>query len=305
MRHCQPGISVQASQIGKVVAVEVSEGMEKPYSCGDGYFRRLNGTTQKMSPKELGFMFRENDPVLLKLSDAEVKQLHKGNRTMLSYRLAWSRYYLKCYGLVDNSSRGIWALTVKGKRTPNVEKGEIVRFVHKMNKQRGAAGKEAVESEAAEPVWKDQLLEHLRKLSPRAFEELCQRVLRESGFIKVEVTGRSGDGGIDGRGIMRMGGLLSFHIIFQCKRYAGSVSSKLMRDFRGAMVGRADKGLLITTGTFTRDAVREATRDGAPPIDLIDGEQLADKMKELRLGVSVKTRTEEVVEVSPAWFKSF
>ena len=63
-----------------------------------------------------------------------------------------------------------------------------------------------------------------------------------------------------------------------------------VRDFRGAMVGRADKGLLITTGTFSKEAVREATRDGAPAIDLIDGDQLVDKLQDLALGV----RTEKV-----------
>lgn len=242
---------------------------------------------------------------LLKLSDADVKQLHNGNRTLLSYRLAWARYYLKLSGLVENSARGVWALTSLGKQTKHVDKREIVRIAHKLEKKHGPGKKEAAESEPGEPAWKDELLAHMRKLSPKAFEQLCQRLLRESGFVKVEVTGRAGDGGIDGRGIMRMGGLLSFHIIFQCKRYAGSVSAKLMRDFRGAMVGRADKGLLITTGSFTRDAVREATRDGAPPIDLIDGEELAEKMKELRLGVRVTARTEEVVEITPAWFKTF
>lgn len=242
---------------------------------------------------------------LLKLSDADVKQLHSGSRTMLSYRLAWARYYLKRYGLLENSARGVWSLTSDGKQASKIDKAEVVKFVHKLDKKRGAKKTQDAESEPEEPAWKDEVLGHLRKLSPQAFEQLCQRLLRESGFTKVEVTGRSGDGGIDGRGIMRMGGLLSFHIIFQCKRYSGSVSSKLIRDFRGAMVGRADKGLVITTGSFTRDAMREATRDGAPPIDLVDGEELAEKLKELRLGVRVTTRTEELVEVTPAWFKSF
>ena len=131
--------------------------------------------------------------------------------------------------------------------------------------------------------WRDELLDALLKMDPSAFERLVQRLLRESGFIQVEVTGQSGDGGIDGKGIMRLGGLLSFHVIFQCKRYKGSVTVSQVRDFRGAMVGRADKGLLITTGNFTKDAVREATRDGAPAIDLIDGDLLIDKLKELEL----------------------
>ena len=146
------------------------------------------------------------------------------------------------------------------------------------------------------------MLEKIRRIPPGAFERLCQRVLRESGFIHVEVTGRVGDGGIDGKGVVRVGGLLSFHVIFQCKRYQGSVSASEVRDFRGAMVGRADKGLFMTTGTFTKDSRFEAQRDGAPPIDLIDGETLVAKLKELRLGVRVTTKVIEQVEVDNTFF---
>ena len=142
----------------------------------------------------------------------------------------------------------------------------------------------------------------LISLQPAAFERLIQRLLRESGFTQVEVTGKSGDGGIDGKGIVRVSGLLSFHVMFQCKKYEGTVSSNQIRDFRGAMQGRADKGLFVTTGAFTRDAIKEATRDGAPPIDLIDGEQLADKLKELTLGV--RTKVFESIEIDEQWFKA-
>ena len=139
-------------------------------------------------------------------------------------------------------------------------------------------------------------------MSPDAFERLAQRILRESGFIQVEVTGKTGDGGIDGKGIMRLSGLLSFHVYFQCKRYKGSVSSSQIRDFRGAMTGRADKGLFITTGTFTKGALTEATRDGAPPLDLIDGEQLVDLLKNLSLGVKTEKVQKEEVTVDQDWF---
>jgi restriction system protein len=139
-------------------------------------------------------------------------------------------------------------------------------------------------------------------LEPSAFERLAQRLLRESGFVKVEVTGKSGDGGIDGTGVLRMN-LISFQVLFQCKRYSGSVGAGAVRDFRGAMQGRADKGLIITTGTFTPDARSEATRDGAPAIDLIDGESLCVLLKDLRLGVDVREiRTEEVI-IKPEFFE--
>lgn len=101
---------------------------------------------------------------------------------------------------------------------------------------------------------------------------------------------------------MKVGGLLSFHVFFQCKRYQDSVSSDAIRDFRGAFIGRADKGLFVTSGTFTRDAAREATRDGGTPIDLMDGDQLADKLKELHLGI--KTEMVDRVEVDADWFRN-
>ena len=134
----------------------------------------------------------------------------------------------------------------------------------------------------------------MQTIDPTAFERLSQRLLRESGFTRVEVSGKSGDGGIDGVGVLRVQ-LISFQVLFQCKRWKGSVGSEVIRNFRGAMQGRADKGLIITTGRFTAEARKEATRDGAPAIDLIDGEAVCGLMKELGLGVRVReVRTEEV-----------
>jgi len=239
------------------------------------------------------------------LSDEQLDQLHnpeRGSQTEFEYRLAWTRTYLKKYSLLENSARGVWALTPKGRQVGRVDPIEVKRFVRDQSIKLTTEEDELVDDEAGELTWREELAEILIKMDPAAFERLTQRILRESGFIQVEVTGRSGDGGIDGKGIMRLGGLLSFHVIFQCKRYQGSVSSGHVRDFRGAMVGRADKGLLITTGNFTKEAVREATRDGAPAIDLIDGDLLIDKLKELGLGVETKKVEVEQVGVDADWF---
>ena len=103
------------------------------------------------------------------------------------------------------------------------------------------------------------------------------------------VTGRAGDGGIDGVGILQINPLVSFKVLFQCKRYSGPVTPSQLRDFRGAMMGRADKGIILTTGSFTGDAKREAVREGVPPIDLVDGEKLVKMMEDLELGL-VPTR---------------
>ncbi|MFQ5400140.1 MAG: restriction endonuclease [Anaerolineae bacterium] len=245
---------------------------------------------------------------ILGLSDEQLELLHdpeKGSQTEVEYRLAWTRTYLKKYGVLENSSRGVWALTPQGRELESVNPTAVKRIVRGQSKRKTTAlGTNDLEHAEDEMAWRDQLLNTMMKMDPAAFERLAQRLLRESGFIQVEVTGRSGDGGIDGKGIMRIGGLLSFHVIFQCKRYRGAVTVSQVRDFRGAMVGRADKGLLITTGTFTKDAIREATRDGAPAIDLIDGDLLIVILKELGLGVHTQKIEIEQVTIDEEWFMS-
>ncbi len=243
---------------------------------------------------------------ILNLSDDVLEILHGStSQSEVKYRLSWSRTYLKKYGLVENSDRGVWSLTSTSVDVKKLDRKEIVRAVRESEKSKSVQT-DTLE-ETVEPIeiieelaWHQQLHKLLLSLDPSAFERLAQRLLRESGFVQVQVTGKSGDGGIDGVGIARINGFLSFHVLFQCKRYQGSVSSSHIRDFRGAMQGRTDKGLFITTGTFTRDAIKEATRDGAPPIDLIDGEQLVQRLKELGLGVKIEMV--ESIEVDVNWF---
>jgi len=241
---------------------------------------------------------------IINLSDEDINQPHgKSGGTEFGYRMAWSRTYLKQYGVLDNSSRGIWSLTEKGLMADSVDEKEVVNYVRSLRRKETTLDEEVDEGNLpgeSRVLWQEELLEQILSMSPDAFEKLCQRILRESGFIQVEVTGRSGDGGIDGRGIFRMAGLVSFRVLFQAKRYKGSISAKHVRDFRGAITGRADKGIFVTTGSFTRDAKKEATRDGAPIIDLIDGGQLVELMKNLGLGVRIST--EEVIEVDVDWF---
>lgn len=211
-------------------------------------------------------------------------------RTALEYHLAWARTMLKGNGYIENSTRGIWSL--KNISVQSIREIEFSNFPIS-----------EIEKENIEENWKSKLLNIIiENVTASGFERLVQRFLREKGFSQVEVTGRTGDGGIDGIGIAKINGILSFHIVFQCKKYQGPVSASQVRDFRGAMVGRTDKGLMITTGYFTRDAIKEATRDGAPTIDLIDGEKFAEKMKELGLGVTVEYI--EKVSVNEDWYKS-
>jgi len=226
-----------------------------------------------------------------------------GRQTKLSYNLWWAKTYLGKVGALERTARGVWAITPKGKKMTEEEVRLVPAEVRKMDKARRDKTKtKKKQPEVESDGWRDELIDTMHSLTPDGFERLCQRILREKGFVRVEVTGRSGDGGIDGFGVLRIN-LLSFQVYFQCKKWKGSVRAKDLRDFRGAMVGRTDKGLFITTGTFTADARKEAARDGAPAIDLIEGEQLCEILKDLKLGVS--TELVEQVSVHREWFDQF
>jgi len=247
---------------------------------------------------------------VLNLSDEEINDIHKESRTKLSYRLAWARTYLKNAGLLENSKRGVWVLTQKGDQIGKVDKEKIKRITREKLDEKEKTESKSTESgtiddpdsETDEFTWQDELLNIIKNIDPTSFEKLCQRMLRELGFKNVEVTRKTNDGGIDGRGILRLGGVMSFHIMFQAKRYSNTVSSSVVRDFRGAMMGRGDKGLIITTGTFSREAKKEAARDGATPIDLIDGYDLVEKLKELELGLEVEMV--EKITINEEWYNN-
>ncbi|WP_366523754.1 restriction endonuclease [uncultured Roseobacter sp.] len=251
------------------------------------------------------------------------------NRLKVNYYLAWARTYLKRGQALENSARGVWSLTETGGMITRRDQTEAIR--DRINEEERARAKHkrqlASEKKKArelkklpkqaeqldlliqsadtgpegEDDWKSVLLTIIRDMKPDAFERLSQRLLREAGFTKVEVRGKTGDGGLDGVGVLRVN-LVSFQVYFQCKKWKGSVGSKEIRDFRGALQGRADKGLFITTGRFTSSANEEATRDGAIAIDLIDGDRLCDLLKENRLGVT--TEMIEQVHIDGKWFLS-
>ena len=244
----------------------------------------------------------------MSLPDEILDVLHNdGPATEVFYRARWARTYLKMIGAVDNTARGVWTITDRGRDIRSEDQvRELVRNAladRQKNKKTSDVATPDPESidEDDEQDWEGPLLEILQSIAPAAFERLCQLILRESGFARVEVTGRSGDGGIDGAGVLRVN-LISFHVRFQCKRYVGSVGAPDIRDFRGAMVGRADKGLFITTGTFTEKAQREAVRDGAPAIDLIDGSDLCVLLKKLELRGSFGVTTK--ITPKPEFFEA-
>ena len=244
-------------------------------------------------------------------SEEQMDILHKGSsQSEIDYRLAWARTHLKGIGAVANSSRGVWALTELGRTITEDEMELLYRERLKLQQSAGKPNRPAPTDDGdAEPGddpdrWRDDLLQRLLEIPPDGFERLVQRLLREAGFRNVEVLGKSGDGGIDGVGVYRLS-LVSFPTYFQCKRFRGSVPSGAVRDFRGAMSGRGEKGLLVTTGSFTSSARKEATRDGAPPVDLVSGYELCDLLKEYGLGVKVTERVIEEIEIDPGFFDQF
>jgi restriction system protein len=243
----------------------------------------------------------------LNLSEEEIEDIHRGNITKLHYRSAWARNYLKNYGLIENSERGIWALNSDGLKTPEVNSNDVKKKVKDSQKKDRTSKIKNNQNDEDEVEnnfdWKEELLNTIKDMPPASFERLCQRFLRELGFQNVIVTGQPNDGGIDGKGLLKLGGVLSFHVVFQAKRYKEVVSPSVIRDFRGSMSANVDKGLVITTGRFTREAQKEAHRDGALPIDLIDGEELVEKLKELKIGVKIEMV--EKVSLVKSWFEDF
>lgn len=248
----------------------------------------------------------ENEVVkILHLNNSDVNEIHKGNRTKLDYNLAWARTYLKRFGIIKQSERSVWYLTPKGLDTTKLNLTEVKRFFKKHDKDNSDVLSinsidNVSELSNIEKTWENKLISVLKNMDPFAFERLSQRLLKEAGFENVEVTKKSGDGGIDGKGTLKIGGLVSFNVYFQSKRYKDTVSSSVVRDFRGSIMGRADKGIIITTGVFSNEAKNEARRDGALMIDLIDGIELAHKLKEYNLGVKII----EQVEIIDDWFKN-
>jgi restriction system protein len=238
----------------------------------------------------------------VKLDAAYLDTVNKTGESRFGNDVDWARFYLVRAGYLDASKRGVWSLTDLG-RTAKIDAAkaaEIIRVVA------GVAGDVGLKSEQSvnpvdPPNFIEQTLQLIRALPSSGFESLCQRLLRESGFEEVNVTGRSGDGGIDGEGLLKINAFVSFRVLFQCKRYKDSVGPSTIRDFRGAMAGRAEKGIILTTGYFTSQAESEASRDGAQPIQLVDGEGLVQLLGDLELGLKpVKT-----YEIDERFFDQF
>ena len=258
----------------------------------------------------------ERVSVDLNLSDEVLDEPHLGslNQSEVEYQLAWARTYLKNYGIIVNSARSVWSITSEYASELTVSAKEIVAFTVQKNakkremaksndKSDGKTDKPEDDSDSNDDVefpdevkpWRQQLANVLQNMDPYGFERLSQRLLRECGFTQVSVTKKSGDGGIDGTGKLKINGIVSFNVAFQCKRYKGLVSSGDIRDFRGSLTTDIEKGIFITTGSFSKTAKDEATTPGKKQIDLIDGEEFISKLAEYSIGVK-EVKTYEIDE---------
>ncbi len=253
----------------------------------------------------------------LAISEEEQSEQLASGSSRFDNQVAWARFYLTRAGFLDASQRGVWSLTEKGRSVslPDAAAVQLFKEIHKVfaeewkAKQKEDTSVQETDESApemtaisADPVpHRALLLSLLKELPAAGFERLCQRLLRESGFQHVTVTGRSGDGGLDGNGVLEVNPFVSFRVLFQCKRYSGAVVPAQVRDFRGAMAGRADKGIILTTGTFTAEARREAVRDGVPPIELVDGEKLLEMFEKLELGLKPRP----TFDIDFQFFESF
>lgn len=238
----------------------------------------------------------------LNLSDDVLNEIHKdSNQTEFDYQLAWAKTYLKKYGAISNSARSVWSIEPQFMSVDVLDPKEIDKTVRNNNRIGGREEKKTdevsnthstdqspensgIESDEIRP-WKKRLFEVLTGMDAYAFERLSQRLLRECGFSQVKVTKKSGDGGIDGTGKLKINGILSFNVAFQCKRYSGTVGAPEIRDFRGSLTTDIEKGIFITTGTFTKAAIEEASVAGKQQIDLINGEEFINKLAEYGIGL--------------------
>jgi restriction system protein len=242
------------------------------------------------------------------ISEKDLEDKLKSGVPRIINEIAWAKVYLQKFGLITNARRGVWAVTELGQR----QSVQDISFDSLWKSTRQNMGKTRILAKATmdleQPVLAEsdleigaRLIAILKRLSPSGFEQFCQRLLRECGFENVEVTGKSGDGGIDGIGILRLNALIGVQVVFQCKRFEAAVTASAIRDFRGAMAGRTDKGLFLTTSRFTSDAQKEANREGVVPIELIDGDKLTTLMVDLKLGVHERV----VTDIDTVFFKAF
>ena len=257
-----------------------------------------SGTTSDIIDQVINYM---------NIPEEEVEETISSGASRVRNQIQWARMYLVKADLMDSSARGVWKLTEKGYESKLTDQDIYKLFkktqeVYAKPKSKSSTKESSFENEIVEDEKHGEtLLNILKSLSPDGFEKISKRLLTEVGIHDVQVTGKTGDQGIDGTGVIKVNDVVGFTVIFQCKKYKDTVSPHHVRDFRGTMQGRADKGIIITTGRFTAEAKKEAVRDGVPPIELIDGERLVSLFEKYNLGLKPKI----VYDLVPDFFDNY
>lgn len=244
----------------------------------------------------------------------------KSGASKFHNQVCWARQYLVWEGYIDSAVRGIWKLTPAGQsKKITIDEARVIflKWVE-VNTLRRKSKANLVTSEAAEEQiddeeidddssisvdYKQQVLDYLRRMPPAKFEQFCLYMLRVNKFENLKLTGGSHDEGIDGIASLRINPFVSFRVLFQAKRYkaGNNISRAQIGDFRNAMIGRADKGIFITTSRFTPEAIKEANREGAPQVELVDSDQLIRMIEFSSLGLKPIT----TYEVDHDFFKQY
>jgi len=207
----------------------------------------------------------------------------------------WARQKLIVKGELDGSVRGVWKLTDLGKKrievTPTPSpvpppKPEEITLQDLL--------------ESHESAVRARLADKLRNLDPTDFEVFSKDLLQALGFAEVKVTQRSRDGGIDGFGKLRQG-IVKIDAAFQCKRWQGVVPRPEIDRFRGAISGKFDQGIFLTTSSFSQEALDASIRPGAVPIIMVDGEKMLELM--IQNGIGVLRRPLQLLDIDEDFFR--
>ncbi len=261
--------------------------------------RELGGSGK---PKEVTEIVAKKE----KLSNSELEATLPSGALKFKNQVAWARQYMVWEGYLDSTIRGTWKLTPKGqnaKISQDAAHKIFLKWVEINQKGSSNISTEDIledidknEPENSNIINKENLLEILQNLTPFGFEKICLELLRESGFDNLIHTAATRDGGFDGYGTLELNQFISIKVLFQFKRYKGTVSRAQVGDFRNAMMGRAEKGIMLTTGIFSQDAWEEADRVSEYKIELVDGIKLVKMFQ--KAGVGVKPETIYKVDIS-------
>jgi len=257
-------------------------------------------------PKEVYTWIAEHHDI----PQEEIEGTTKGGQSKFENKVGWARFYLAKAGLIDTEQRGVWVLTEQGRKA-NLSHEEAYQLFKTIHGGFPRPDKTIEEEQPCSPVEdedasapdektylnqdeiQERLVELLRSMTDKGFEELCARLLRHIGFENVKVTGQRGDQGIDGEGYLLINRFVRTKVMFQCKRYEGSVGPDKVREFVGAISKKAERGIFLTTGTFTKGAREIAVQDNT--IELVDIDRLLELMIEEGLGVR-ETKALTIVE---------